>query len=28
MSVPQLRQNLARAGFSSPQTAQATIPGV
>jgi|GEM_PF-5888345 len=23
--VPQLRQNLARSGFSSPQTAQATI---
>jgi hypothetical protein len=26
--VPQLRQNRARAGFSSPQTAQATMPGV
>jgi hypothetical protein len=28
MGVPQARQNLARAGFSSPQTAHATIPGV
>jgi hypothetical protein len=26
--VPQLRQNLARAGFSSPQAAQATMTGV
>jgi hypothetical protein len=28
MGVPQLRQNLARSGFSSPQTEQATIQRV